>query len=122
MNLYLKIEINKDKFQDIDLYGDRITIGRDEKNRIAIDQSFVSSRHAIITRDDEGSYFIEDCESSNGTFLNNVRLKKEKRYFKDGDKIKIGKLELLVERRNKNAISVVPLRQRRPGQDEVTTL
>lgn len=121
MDLFLKVEVNPGKVQEIELVADRVSIGRDVSNKIAIDLSFVSSRHALITRNEDGEYFIEDCDSSNGTYLNDVRLRKDKRYFKDGDRIKVGRLEFSVEKRNSSAIAVVPLRQRRSGSDEITT-
>ena len=121
MDLFLKVEVKPGETQEIELAANRISVGRDVSNKIAIDLNFVSSRHALITRNKDGEYFVEDCDSSNGTFLNDVRLKSDKRFFKDGDRIKFGRIEFTVEKRKSNAIAVVPLRQRRSGDGEITT-
>jgi pSer/pThr/pTyr-binding forkhead associated (FHA) protein len=47
----------------------RITVGRDEDNSIVLKDVLASRHHAVIqkVKDD---YFIEDLESTNGTFVN----------------------------------------------------
>jgi adenylate cyclase len=69
-----------------------ITIGRNEPsegiyNDISIDDLTVSRRHARISRTSEG-YLIEDLQSNNGTYVNNVKIKKA--ILKNGDFITIG--------------------------------
>jgi sigma-B regulation protein RsbU (phosphoserine phosphatase) len=49
---------------------DEITIGRDEKNDLHINDETVSRWHAKVTKKD-GNYYIEDNKSRNGTLLNN---------------------------------------------------
>jgi len=69
-------------FPDLDLTAD----GGIEKG--------VSRQHARILQK-EGKVFIEDVGSANGTFLNNQRLMPYLPYpLRDGDRIRIGKLEL----------------------------
>jgi len=48
---------------------DTITIGRNTNSDIQINNLGVSKKHATITRQN-GSYFIEDLNSTNGTLLN----------------------------------------------------
>ncbi len=50
------------------------TIGRDDKADIMVPLSFVSRTHANLTIKQE-KLFIEDANSSNGTFVNNERIK-----------------------------------------------
>lgn len=49
--------------------GDELTVGRAPGCGISLDDTFVSSLHARIYRH-EGSYVLEDLDSTNGTFLN----------------------------------------------------
>ena len=47
----------------------RITMGRDTDNSIALDDALASRHHAVIqkVKDD---FFVEDLNSTNGTFVN----------------------------------------------------
>jgi len=70
-----------------------VTIGRDSENHIIVLDDLVSRRHARITYDGS-TYWIEDLNSTNGTYLNNMPV--EKSPLKSGDKINIGKVTILV--------------------------
>lgn len=62
-------------------------IGRNQKNDIVIDHATVSSYHAVIKQTAEGMKLI-DLGSSNGTKLNNKKLKKQQEIvLKNGDTI-----------------------------------
>lgn len=74
--------------------GSVVTIGRLPGNSIVIDNPAVSSKHARIARDGDG-YVIEDAESTNGTFVNEVRVTKQA--LKYGDLVLIGKHHLVFE-------------------------
>ena len=51
----------------------RTTLGRAPINSIVLDDTFVSNEHAqIILR--EGQWWLEDCQSRNGTTLNGVKI------------------------------------------------
>ncbi len=67
--------------------SDLITIGREPTNTIQIDHENVSRNHARLERVPP-SIFIEDLESTNGTYLNDVPIKRER--LRHGDLIKIG--------------------------------
>jgi pSer/pThr/pTyr-binding forkhead associated (FHA) protein len=73
----------------------KISIGRDRKNSIVIENAMVSPHHAIIQKI-KTDYYIKDLESSNGTFVNNKAVPKEK-FVKiaPGDSIKIGNSSLI---------------------------
>lgn len=85
------------KFKDVvrryvTLQNEVTTIGRTSINDIPIENLVVSRRHAdIIQR--EGGFFLHDLNSSNGTFLNGVRVAEQR--LRDGDTILIGKHVLL---------------------------
>ena len=50
-----------------------VSIGRTPDNSVSLDNKGVSSHHAIITQK-ENTYFIEDINSTNGTFVNGQRV------------------------------------------------
>ena len=62
-------------------------IGRDFGLDITVPSRTVSSRHALIT-EDSGKFYVEDLDSSNGTFLNGKRLT-ERAELKNGDMIQV---------------------------------
>ncbi len=63
-------------------------IGRGGDADIPFDEQRVSRRHSLIKVDDKGRALIEDLGSSNGTFVNGVRVKSQE--LKDRDRIQIG--------------------------------
>lgn len=73
--------------QIVDITKSPTNIGRVPGNDILIAMPLVSKRHARITIE-ENAYFIEDLGSSNGTFVNGVRIG-EKSLLADGAKIQV---------------------------------
>ena len=65
-----------------------VTIGRAPDNDIPIDNLAVSNYHARVYVE-AGSLVVEDLNSLNGSFLNDIRV--ERAMLKDGDAILIGK-------------------------------
>ena len=51
----------------------RLTIGRSHKSDIVLSEPALSRHHAELVREDRG-WFLRDCDSRNGTFLNGRRL------------------------------------------------
>jgi putative nucleotidyltransferase with HDIG domain len=82
--------------------------GRLESLEIALDDSSVSRRHAEI-RTSERGWQLRDLESTNGTFLNGVRLTSGSRRLRVRDIVQFGKVNLLVEVLEEG--SSVPIRQ-----------
>ena len=60
--------------QIYELTEERLQIGRSADNNIAINDAEVSRRHAVLVRQPDGNYTIEDLGSTNGTFINGVRI------------------------------------------------
>jgi pSer/pThr/pTyr-binding forkhead associated (FHA) protein len=90
----LKIELKYQgmKLQTFETNSDEITIGRNPKNDIRVDNPAVSNSHAAV-RKVMNTYYIEDLDSTNGTFVNE---KKIARYeLLDGDEVIIGKHSLI---------------------------
>ena len=75
------------------LYGDDI-IGRGKDVEIFIDDNFLSHRHSRIFKDNDG-FFIEDLDSTNGTFLNGREVTDEAVELLDGDRICVGQVEFV---------------------------
>jgi len=94
---FLKLLTTKEKldFSVESLYSVKqdAVIGRGAESDIKIEDIFISTKHAQITRD-EDEFFIEDLESVNGTYLNGNRLEDVAR-LKNGDKVGIGLLEFV---------------------------
>ena len=74
----------------------QITIGRNRQNHIRIEDNLVSRKHALVQKI-KNSYYIKDLDSTNGTFVNNKKIPKEK-YVKlhRNDVLKIGRTEITI--------------------------
>jgi pSer/pThr/pTyr-binding forkhead associated (FHA) protein len=73
------------------LEGDRLTVGRRPDSDVFLDDVTVSRDHAVIVR--RGSdYFLDDCGSLNGTYVNRSRIDSHR--LADGDELQIGKYKL----------------------------
>lgn len=53
--------------------GDNFLIGRTEDCALVLDDQYMSTRHALITRTPRG-YTVQDLGSTNGTFVNENRI------------------------------------------------
>lgn len=71
------------------LSGVEFYIGRDKDTNIQINDANVSRKHAKITKNAE-KYFIEDCGSRNGTYVNDEKITSAKCQLSKEDMIKIG--------------------------------
>jgi pSer/pThr/pTyr-binding forkhead associated (FHA) protein len=87
----LKLIFNGEMQKEIQLNKETITMGRKPDNDIPIDNLAVSGHHARILTILNDS-FVEDMNSTNGTYVNDTLIKKHA--LKHGDVIKIGKHEL----------------------------
>ena len=87
----LKLIFNGNMQKEIQLNKQTITLGRKEDNDIPIDNLAVSGHHAKVLTILNDS-FLEDMNSTNGTYVNDTLIKKHA--LRHGDIIKIGKHEL----------------------------
>ncbi len=83
----LIVERGFEEPRHLPLNGDVVTIGRWPDNHIVLPNRLVSHHHARIYRYGR-FYFIEDLESSAGTYVNGERLA-SRRPLEDGDHIRI---------------------------------
>jgi diguanylate cyclase (GGDEF)-like protein len=65
-----------------------VVIGRDEENKICVDLTDVSRRHARLYEQDGGAW-VEDLDSTNGTLVNDVRIDGP-RQLCNGDHLMVG--------------------------------
>ena len=83
-----------------DVYGidsNPLTIGRSGDNDLPLgDDEYASAHHARFEPRRDGVY-IEDIGSTNGTFVNGIRLTKDRRLV-PGDIVRIGETDLRFER------------------------
>jgi pSer/pThr/pTyr-binding forkhead associated (FHA) protein len=77
------------------LPGNIKTVGRAPRADFVVDAQMVSRLHCRLTA---GAAELEviDLDSTNGTFVNGVRV--ERGSLKDGDRLGIGRVELVVSR------------------------
>jgi pSer/pThr/pTyr-binding forkhead associated (FHA) protein len=74
-----------------------LTVGRSDDNDLALDgDEFASSRHARFEPRRDGVW-VEDMGSTNGTFVNGIRLAGGRR-LAPGDLVRIGETDLRFER------------------------
>ena len=71
---------------------DEITVGRDPRADILLDDSTVSRQHAVFRRVN-GQFFVVDAGSLNAPTLNRQRV--DQATLKNGDEIMIGKFRLV---------------------------
>ena len=73
------------------LDGDKMTVGRAPDSDVFLDDVTVSRDHAVIVR--RGSdFYLDDCGSLNGTYVNRRRI--ESHRLSDGDELQVGKYKL----------------------------
>lgn len=63
-----------------------LSIGRDAANQIVLNESLVSRHHAQLVILDNGQIMIKDLGSTNGTFVNDIRIIES--YLNTGDIVK----------------------------------
>src|SRR5688572_19725579 len=81
------------------LPGNIKTVGRARRADFVVDAQMVSRLHCRLTA---GATELEvlDLESTNGTFVNGQRV--ERSTLRDGDRLGVGRVELLVSRARPN--------------------
>ncbi|RME04029.1 MAG: FHA domain-containing protein [Planctomycetota bacterium] len=71
----------------VEIDGPVTTIGRDKESHLVIPDKMLSRKHCLIEKDGD-TYKVIDLKSSNGTFVNGVRVKSKE--IHPEDRIKIG--------------------------------
>jgi hypothetical protein len=80
------------------------SVGRSRDNAIVLDETTVSSFHGTFSLSSNGTLLLSDLGSSNGSFVNGVRLSAgERAVVRQGDKIQFGELQMKLEIRITNS-------------------
>ena len=86
----LVISLNDAMVKDVVLGLGRTTIGRRPYNDVVLEHPTASGEHAVV-QVESGGVFIEDLGSTNGTYVNGVRIQRQA--ISSNDIIEIGKYE-----------------------------
>ncbi len=82
--------------ESFEVTGERMTIGRRPDSAIFLDDITVSRDHALLVH--RGSdWYLDDCGSLNGTYVNRERI--ESLRLSDGDELQVGKYKLVFRTR-----------------------
>jgi hypothetical protein len=71
--------------------GERMSIGRRPESEVFLDDVTVSRDHALLIHRG-GAWYLDDCGSLNGTYVNRSRI--ESHRLEEGDEVQIGKYKL----------------------------
>lgn len=72
----------------IPLVNPAYIVGRDAETDLCVSRSSVSRQHARLAHDDQGRWWVEDLASTNGTFVNDNRVRNA--MLSDGDLLRFG--------------------------------
>lgn len=85
------VSIDEVVIKEVQLTKDRTTLGRRPYNDIVIDNLAVSGEHAVLQMNGD-EVFLEDLNSTNGTYVNGKAIKKQQ--LRSGDSIEVGKYKI----------------------------
>jgi pSer/pThr/pTyr-binding forkhead associated (FHA) protein len=71
--------------------GERMSIGRRPDSEVFLDDVTVSRDHALLIRRAD-QWYLDDCGSLNGTYVNRSRIESQR--LDEGDELQIGKYKL----------------------------
>ncbi|MDB4961691.1 MAG: diguanylate cyclase [Myxococcales bacterium] len=72
----------------VPLLNAQYIVGRDSEAAFVVSRSSVSRQHARLYLDNAGSWWVEDLNSTNGTFVNETRVKSS--ILTDADQVRFG--------------------------------
>ncbi|NVB82539.1 MAG: GGDEF domain-containing protein [Kofleriaceae bacterium] len=73
----------------IPLVNSQYIVGRDSEAGFVVSRSSVSRQHARLFVDDDGDWWVEDLNSTNGTFVNENRITRSQQ-LSDSDQVRFG--------------------------------
>ena len=103
ITLSIKMEAGKESVQQF--LQPQIVIGRDTKADLAVMDEALSAHHARLTHH-HGQWWLEDLNSTNGTYLNRERLTTPAVVI-TGDHFKCGNTVFSIEIEDSNGLSVL---------------
>jgi pSer/pThr/pTyr-binding forkhead associated (FHA) protein len=72
---------------------DATTVGRSPESDVFLDDVTVSRKHALLERREDGSFFVRDVGSLNGTYVNGEQVDETK--LASSDEVQIGMFKLI---------------------------
>ena len=72
----------------VPLMNTQYIVGRDSEAGFVVGRSSVSRQHARLYMDEDGGWWVEDLNSTNGTFVNESRIKSQS--LSDADQVRFG--------------------------------
>ena len=75
------------------LEAESTSVGRNTDSEVFLDDVTVSRAHAVIERRADGSFFVRDAGSLNGTYVNGEQVDETK--LASGDEVQIGRFKLV---------------------------
>ena len=97
------ISLDGDVLKEVQLTKDRTSFGRRPYNDVVIDNMAVSGEHAVLQMAGSESY-IEDLNSTNGTYVNGKVVKKQQLHHDDMIEIGKYKIQYVDETRHTQAV------------------
>ena len=89
----LILSLDSQVLAEYNMNKERYTIGRLPDNDVRIDNPAVSGHHALIINILNDS-FLEDLNSTNGTYVNGERV--DEVVLRSGDEIQVGKFKIVL--------------------------
>jgi len=87
----LVVSLDNVVIKEFQITKERTTLGRRPYNDIVIDNLAVSGEHAVLTAS-QSDVFIEDLNSTNGTYINGKAVKKQ--LLSNNDVVEVGKYRI----------------------------
>ena len=84
----LVVQGGPDSGRTIPLSGRPVTLGRRADNDVVVDEKTVSRRHALIV-DSPGGLVLRDLSTTNGTFVNFIKVADGEHVLAHGDRIRL---------------------------------
>ena len=109
----------------IQLSGHAVTIGRRSDNDVVIDETTVSRRHSLVMEAADG-FVLRDLNTTNGTFVNRIKIGQTEYPLRHGDQISLGGSEVTLvfrlEGPRTRPVDTDRLRERAPAPGQAKVL
>lgn len=89
----LYIKVSETESLEFPIEKKSTVIGRSAECDLVIDNSYISSQHAVIHRSDDNTFIIEDKDSTHGVKVNDIKVVAER--LNHGDSIRLGQLDIV---------------------------
>ena len=86
--------INMETGEVYEISSPRFAIGKSKDLECVLSERYISRKHALITEDANGYYYVSDIGSTNGTFVNGTKVQPGEKYaLNQGDTLKLANVE-----------------------------